>query len=406
MNGVWEQMDSLDESLHFNGPLFSIVNGSPTGFFDSSRGLRQGDPLSPLLFLLIMEVLSQMLRKTEEGGFIKGFQAGTAADNRVCVSHLLHADDTILFCDANLVQLLYIRMVLTCFEVVTGLKVNMAKSETVSIGVVDGLNDLVELLSCHTGSLPLQYLGMPLGASYKALSVWNPIIEKIERRVAGWKRIYLSKGGRLMLLKSTFSSLPTYYLSLFPIPVSVAKRIECLQRNFLWGGMGEKHKHHLVAWLGFRQLIPFNRALLGKWLWRFGIEETHLWRRVLVAKYGVDNGGWITNRPRGPHGCSVWKLIRMGWDGFSSNVGFDVGLGNQVLFWQDRWCSDRPLKEDFPELFGCSLNQNATIESVLVSQGEWNMVFGRGFNDWELDQVLSSFICFILMSLGGRMRIN
>ena len=53
---------------------------------------------------------------------------------------------------------------------------------------------------------------------------------------------------------------------------------------------------------------------------------------MLVAKYGVDNGGWITKRPRGPHGCSVWKLVRMGWDGFSSNVGFDVGLGNQVLF--------------------------------------------------------------------------
>ena len=82
-----------------------------------------------------------------------------------------------------------------------------------------------------------------------------------------------------------------------------------------------------MAWLGFRQLIPFNRALLGKWLWRFGIEETHLWRQVLVAKYGVDNGGWITNRPRVSHGCSVLKHIRMGWDGFSFNVGFDVGLG-------------------------------------------------------------------------------
>ena len=92
----------------------------------------------------------------------------TAADNRVCVSHLLHADDTILFCDADLVQFLYIRMALTCFEAVTGLKVNMAKSEMVPIGVVDGLNDLVELLSCHTRSLLLQYIGMQM-----VVEIWD-----------------------------------------------------------------------------------------------------------------------------------------------------------------------------------------------------------------------------------------
>jgi hypothetical protein len=77
-------------------------------------------------------------------------------------------------------------MFLTCFEAVTGLKVNMNKSEMVPIGEVVGLEDLVKLLSCHVGSLPLEYLEMPLGASYKALGVWNPIIEKIERRLAGW----------------------------------------------------------------------------------------------------------------------------------------------------------------------------------------------------------------------------
>uniref|UniRef100_A0A2N9G1G0 Reverse transcriptase domain-containing protein n=1 Tax=Fagus sylvatica TaxID=28930 RepID=A0A2N9G1G0_FAGSY len=220
-----------------------IVNGSPTGFFDSSRGLRQGDPLSPLLFLMIMEVLSRMLGNVVERGFIK--------------------DDTILFCDAHPEQLFYICMVLTCFEAVTGLKVNMTKSEMVPIGEVNGLCALVDLLYCHVGSLPLHYLGMPLGASYKALEIWNPIIEKIERRLTGWQKMYLSKGGCLTLLKSTLSSLPTYYLSLFPIP----------------GGLGVRH------------LIPFNRALLGKWLWRFGMEESQLWRLVVVANYGVGRGG-------------------------------------------------------------------------------------------------------------------
>jgi hypothetical protein len=210
--------------------------------------LRQGDPLSPLLFLLIMEVLSRMLRRSVERCFIKGFQVGRDAHSSVCVSHLLYADDTILFCDAHPEQHLYIRMALTCFEAVTSLTVNMTKSEMVPIGEVNGLSALADLLYCHIGSLPLHYLGMPLGASYKSLAIWNPIIEKIEHRLAGWQKMHLSKGGRLTLLKSTLSSLPTYYLSLFPIPVSVAKRIECIQRNFLWGGMGEEHKLHLVAW--------------------------------------------------------------------------------------------------------------------------------------------------------------
>jgi hypothetical protein len=180
---------------------------------------------------------------------------GRVEEHGVCVSHLFFADDTIPFCDADPIQLLYIRMVLTCFEAVTGLRVNMLKSEMVLVGVVAGLHELAELLSCRIGSLPLQYLGIPLGASYKALGIWNPIIEKIERRLAGWKKLNLSKGGRLTLLKSTLSSLLTYFLSLFPILVSVAKRIERLQRNFLWDGMGEEHKHHLVAWDRVRPLL-------------------------------------------------------------------------------------------------------------------------------------------------------
>ena len=332
-----------------------IVNGSPIGSFYSSRGLRQGDPLSPLLFLMIMEVLSRMLGNAVERGFIKGFQVGREGHPSVCVSHILYADDTILFSDAHPEQLLYIRMVLTCFEVVTGLKVNMTKSEMVPIGEVNGLSALADILYCHVGSLPLHYLGMPLGTYYKALEIWNPIIEKIERRLAGWQKMYVSKRGHLTLLKSTLSSLPIYYLSLFPLPVSVAKRIECIQRNFLWEGIGENHKFHLVAWdrvcspiqqggLGVKHLVLFNQALLGKWLWCFGMEEMHLWRRVVVAKYGVGRGGWTSNTPRGSHGCSLWKHIRMGWEAFSMHVHMEVGSRSRVSLWHDKWCSDHPLK--------------------------------------------------------------
>ena len=115
----------------------------------------------------------------------------------------------------------------------TGLKVNVQKSEMVPIGEVDDVYALAEILGCRVGILPMSYLGMPLGASHKSPSIWNPVLEKIERRLARWKKLYLSKGGQLMLLKSTLSSLPTYFLSLFTIPTYVANKIEKLQRDFL-----------------------------------------------------------------------------------------------------------------------------------------------------------------------------
>ena len=298
-------------------------------------------------------------------------------------------------------------MVLSCFEAVTGLRVNMAKSEMVPVGEVDNIARLADSLDCRIGSLPLTYLGMPLGASYKAVSVWDPILEKMERRLAGWKKLYLSKGGRLTLLKSTLSSLPTYFLSLFTIPISVAHRIEKLQRYFLWGGMGEEFKHHLVDWdkvctpkekggFGVRSMTLFNKALLGKWLWRFGLEEHQLWRRVLVAKYGVDLGGWRTSCIRGPYGCGVWKGIMLGWNEFFQHIEFVVGCGNRIRFWQDKWCGDMALMDRFPSLYACSTQREVTIASVLMRSDvggpcEWNVTFGRDFNDWELDLVVEFF---------------
>ena len=81
----------------------------------------------------------------------------------------------------------------------------------------------------------MKYLGLPLGAKFKDKTIWNPILEKMERRLARWKLLYLSKGGRVTLIKSTLSNLATYFLSLSPILATVANRIEKFQQNFLWG---------------------------------------------------------------------------------------------------------------------------------------------------------------------------
>ena len=192
---------------------FSIlINGTPCDFFESSRGIRQGDPLSPLLFVIVTNAFSKMLDKAMRDGLMSGFRVGPTG-NSLQLSPLLLVDDTLVLCDADLGQILFLWLVLFWFEVVSGLNINMDKSELVPVGMVPNIADMVDVLGCKQGSFPMQYLGLPLDANVRDRSVWNPIIEKVERRLAGWKRLYLSKGGKVTLIKSTLSNLPTYFLS-------------------------------------------------------------------------------------------------------------------------------------------------------------------------------------------------
>ena len=185
---------------------------------------------------------------------------GPNSSARICISHLLFAIDTILFCDASREQLLSIRPILSCFQAFTGLKVNVGRSEIVLIGEVSNIHNLANILHCRVGSLPMTYLGMPLGTSYKT-TIWNPILEGMEKKLAGWKWLYLSKGGRVTLLKSTLSSLPTYFLSLFTIPKVVAMRLERIQRNFC--GVLQLSVSNTFWWLGKKVCLPCELGGLG-----------------------------------------------------------------------------------------------------------------------------------------------
>ena len=134
-----------------------------------------------------------------------------------------------VFYGAKASQIRHIRALLVCFEVVIGLKVNLSKFALVTIGYLGDVDQIVGLLGCGTSDLPLKYLGSLLGASLKLKAMWVDLEDLMSRQLAPWKRLYLSKGGRVTLIQNTLLNLPTDMLSLFPIPAYVAKRIEKIQ---------------------------------------------------------------------------------------------------------------------------------------------------------------------------------
>uniref|UniRef100_A0A2N9EUU7 Reverse transcriptase domain-containing protein n=1 Tax=Fagus sylvatica TaxID=28930 RepID=A0A2N9EUU7_FAGSY len=341
-----------------------LVNGSAHGFFSTSRGLRQGDPLSPMLFIIVMEALSRMLERAVAGGYISGFSVGNSTGVELSISHSLFADDTLIFCGANSEQAWYLRGVFIWFQAISGLKINLSKSELVPVGQVTNVPELAGILGCRVASLPLTYLGLPLGASYKSKSIWVGVVEKMEKR-----------------------------------------------EDFLWGGLEEEHKFHLVNWhqtctplhsggLGIRDVAIFNKALLGKWLWRYSMEPTSLWRQVIDSKYGSQGNFWCSNRVNSPHGVSLWKHIRAGWDVFSQHISYTVGDGSRLRFWHDVWCGDLPLRSQFPSLFQLARAPEATVADLCHFQGMncvWDIAFIRSVQDWELEMI-DSFMTLLYSS--------
>ena len=174
------------------------------------------------------------MNKAIDAGFLEGFQITNARSESFLISHLLFADDTLFFCKPQESNLGYLRCVLLLFEALSGLKVNLAKSTIIPIGEVPDLHQLAHFFGCGVDSLPSTYLGLPLGAPYKSKIVWEPVIEKFQKRLAGWKSKLLSKGGRLTLVQSALWSIPMYYMSLFTIPVSISYQLEKIMRDFLW----------------------------------------------------------------------------------------------------------------------------------------------------------------------------
>ena len=167
------------------------------------------------------------------------------------------------------------------------------------------------------------------------------------------KTIYFR--GRITLIWSTLSSMPIYFMSLLCMPRVVRLRLEKLKRDFLWGGGGGgmENKPHLVKWEIVcsnkrKGLSKLNRALLGKWSWRFVEERGTLWKQVISRKYGIEEGGWCTREVMEGYGVGYWKEIRKEWSLMKNNFVFSMGDGGRVRFWEERWCGDNALSLSFP----------------------------------------------------------
>ncbi|MCH79618.1 RNA-directed DNA polymerase (Reverse transcriptase), partial [Trifolium medium] len=194
-----------------------LVNGSPTDEFSLERGLRQGDPLSPFLFLLAAEGLNVMMRGLVQSKLFTRYSIGTTSP--IDVSHLQFADDTLLLgvkCWANVRAL---RGVLVLFEAVSGLRVNFHNSMLVEVNAAESwLSEAAVVLGCSVDKVPFLYLGLPIGGDPRRVSFWEPVVNRIRSRLTAWKSRFLSFGGRLVLLKYVLTSLPVYALSFFKAP--------------------------------------------------------------------------------------------------------------------------------------------------------------------------------------------
>ena len=149
------------------------------------------------------------------------------------MTHLLFADDTLVFYKDSREPLVYLNWILMWFEALSGMKINLSKSDLLPVGSVENPESLALELGCKVGCLPTTYLGLPLGAKHNSTRVWDGVEEKFRKRLALWKRQYISKGGRITLIQSTLSNMPIYLMSIFRMPKSVIKRLEKLRGIFV-----------------------------------------------------------------------------------------------------------------------------------------------------------------------------
>ncbi|GJY77675.1 RNA-directed DNA polymerase, eukaryota [Tanacetum coccineum] len=350
-----------------------LVNGSPSSEFKFYKGLKQGDPLSPFLFILVMESLHISFNNILNSGLYKGIRI----DESLTLSHLFYADDAVFIGKWDKANVITIVNMLKCFYLASGLKINIQKSKIMGIGTSQEEVDVAaNVIGCNTFSSPFNYLGVKVGSSSSRSNFWDEVIAKLSSRLSKWKIKMLSIGGRFTLNKAVLSSLPIYLMSIYKTPVGVLRKMESIRRRFFNGADINENKMSMIGWekimvsrkkggLGISSFFAQNRALLFKWIWRFRSKDSSLWYRVIKAMFG--DGGALDNTGKFAR-SSTWTTIVRECGNLSSkginllsHMKRKVGNGLNTLFWVDSWLTDIPLKQLYPRMFALDCNKNSTV---------------------------------------------
>ncbi|CAA0406061.1 unnamed protein product [Arabidopsis thaliana] len=248
---------------------FSVqVNGELAGLFCSERGLRQGCSLSPYIFVICMQVLSEMLDKSAMEGKI-GYHPQC---QKLKLTHLCFADDLLVFTDGKKRSIEGILQIFETFAAFSGLKISLEKSTLYMAGVRDSERErILSSFPFESGTLPVRYLGLPLLTKRMTTSDYSPLIERIRERIGSWTAKHLSFAGRLQLISSVIHSLTNFWMSAFRLPSACTKEIDSLCSAFLWSGPELSSKKAKISWsevcipkeeggLGLRSLKEVNKT--------------------------------------------------------------------------------------------------------------------------------------------------
>eukprot|EP00253_Pinus_taeda_P016827 PITA_16827 len=329
-------------------PNFSIlVNGTPSKTFNASRGIRQGDPLSPFLFILAAKGLGRYIKKERAANKIKGLKLW---GNDLPLTHQQFVDDIMLFREPTVKEVRQLKRILDLFAEASGLEINRDKSCVFIFNTMEQIKThLTRLLGFKRGEFPTKYLGNLLDFTSKKLKNWQGVLEKLRNRVANWAFRTLNMAGRIVLVESVLQAIPIYPLSIMATPLGICSKIREIMRKFIWGGANHQKKWALVSWkhlterkekggLGLRDPEKLNKVLGAKLWWQWLREGNDLWKAIWRLKYNMpDTTVDILRQRETPKGSTIWDLTRQNRDIVENHIFWEVRGGGEANLWDEKW---------------------------------------------------------------------